>query len=396
MILRLVSYAIVTELLYVALAMRSNVPTSATFLASRLRPVLFEETAEFLILWVALGIFYGLSVRAVSGREGRTLFGFIFLTSALFRVAVLTGSGFDQSTPSVFLDASNPIDWLSQSIPALTVGEPLLSKGVSLRAILASTADLAALALAPGLLRAAGLPVGLALIHGWNPLVVKEVAGSGRIDLLAFFLLLVSFRLVQRKWSFAAALAYGLSLSGPLMVAASLPVMARALGYRVLLALAVGAAAWTYAAPADSLSVALGYPPDSFLGGSLTPSLIAVSRLVLTREALVPLGLACAIFLFVGLLAASRLSPDLGKLPVFGLACLSSFLFLAPQVLPWRFSVVAYLAPFTRNRGFLVFTLLAPLSYLALGDGEWNFWLGFTQYFPAYASLVFVWLGGEK
>ena len=396
MILRLLFYASATELLYVALAIRSNVPTSETFLASRLRPVLFEETAEFLILWVALSVLYGLSIRAVSGREGRTLFGFIFLTSALFRVAVLTGSGFDQSSPSVFLDAGNPIDWLSRSISASTVGEPLLSHGVSLRAILASIADLAALAIAPGLLRAAGLPAGLALIHGWNPLVVKEVAGSGRIDLLAFLLLLVSFRLVQRKWSSAAAVAYGLSLSGPLMVAASLPVMARALGYRVLLALALGAAAWTTMTPSDTLSVALGYPPESFLGGSLTPSLIAVSRLVLTREVLIPLGLACAIFLFVTLLAASRLSPDLGKLPVFCLACLSSFLFLAPQVLPWRFSVFAYLAPFTRNRGFLMFTLLAPLSYLALGDGEWNFWLGFTQYFPAYASLVFVWLGGEK
>ena len=43
-----------------------------------------------------------------------------------------------------------------------------------------------------------------------------------------------------------------------------------------------------------------------------------------------------------------------------------------------------------------MFTLLAPLSYLAFGDGEWNFWLGFVQYFPAYASLVFVWLEGER
>ena len=390
MILKLLFYAIATELLYVAVAIRSDVPRSETFLASRLHPVLFEETAEFLILWVALGVLYVLSIRCVSGQGGRGLFGFIFVTSALFRLAVLMGNGFDQSSPSVFLDAGNPIDWLSRSIPMSTVS------GVSLRAIIVSIGDLAALAIAPGLLRAAGLPAGLALIHGWNPLVIKEVAGSGRIDLLAFMLLLLSFRLVQRKWNTVATVAYGLSLSGPLMVAASLPVMARALGIRILPALALGAAAWTHMTLSDRLSVILGYPPESFLGGSLTPSLIVMSRLVLSREIIIPLGLACAIFLFISLFATSRLTPDLGKLPVFGLACLSSLLFLAPQVLPWRFSVLAYLAPFTRNRGFLMFTLLAPLSYLALGDGEWNFWLGFVQYFPAYASLVFVWLEGEK
>ena len=71
---------------------------------------------------------------------------------------------------------------------------------------------------------------------------------------------------------------------------------------------------------------------------------------------------------------------------------------VSPQVLPWCFLPVAYFAAFSRNRGWLLFTATAPLTYFAFQEGrwiDWSFWLGFLQYFPAYFALVFSWLGGR-
>jgi hypothetical protein len=41
-------------------------------------------------------------------------------------------------------------------------------------------------------------------------------------------------------------------------------------------------------------------------------------------------------------------------------------------------------------------TATAPLTYLALSEGSGSFWLAFAQYFPVYASLIFVSLGTKR
>jgi hypothetical protein len=52
--------------------------------------------------------------------------------------------------------------------------------------------DLGTLGLVIVLLRIAGQPLGLSLIYGWCPLVLKEVANSGHLDSLAYFLATLS------------------------------------------------------------------------------------------------------------------------------------------------------------------------------------------------------------
>ncbi len=106
------------------------------------------------------------------------------------------------------------------------------------------------LLLAPSLLRAAGLPIGAALVHGWNPFIVKEVAGSGRLDAVAIFFLIAALRLAQTpRFRGAAAVAYGVSLNGPLLLAGSLPLMGRALRGFVAPALVIGVLGWTLTFP---------------------------------------------------------------------------------------------------------------------------------------------------
>ena len=134
------------------------------------------------------------------------------------------------------------------------------------RRLAATTADLGSLLLAPSLLRAAGLPIGAALVHGWNPFIVKEVAGSGRLDAVALFFLIAALRLAQTpRFKGAAAVAYGLSLNGPLMLAGSLPLMGRALRNWVAPALIIGVFGWTLTFPGSWLMRA-GWPPENSLG----------------------------------------------------------------------------------------------------------------------------------
>jgi hypothetical protein len=58
--------------------------------------------------------------------------------------------------------------------------------------------DLATLGLAVALLSLAGRPVGWSVAYGWCPLVVKEVANSGHLDALAYFLATLALYLAAR------------------------------------------------------------------------------------------------------------------------------------------------------------------------------------------------------
>ncbi|MDB5349282.1 MAG: putative integral rane protein [Planctomycetota bacterium] len=58
--------------------------------------------------------------------------------------------------------------------------------------------DLATLGLVVALLSLAGRPVGWSVAYGWCPLVVKEVANSGHVDALAYFLATLALYLAAR------------------------------------------------------------------------------------------------------------------------------------------------------------------------------------------------------
>lgn len=61
--------------------------------------------------------------------------------------------------------------------------------------------DVATLLLVLDLLRTTGLPVGWALAYGWAPLVLKEIAGSGHLDVIATFLAVASLAVAARGFS---------------------------------------------------------------------------------------------------------------------------------------------------------------------------------------------------
>ena len=356
-------------------------PESRLF-AQWYRPRLFEASVEFIGIWVALFVVYVIAVRVTDGRREGSFFAIIFITSILFRAALLLGSGFDHTVPSVFLYGPSPLT-------ALVVR---LELGFAAERVVAIACDLGALALAPSLLKAARVPLGAAIIHGWNPLVIKEVAGSARIEVVAFMLFLLSLRLIQKGARWPAAIVYGVSLSGPLMLVASLPLVAKAVRARLVLALGLALLAWSLAFPETTWIERVGWPPEGALSGSITPALVALANLFVTRNDSIPLAITLAAWALFVALSTARWSGD-ARIPYEALLALGSFVLVSTQVLPWAFVAFAYLAAHSTNRGWLAFTATAPMTYAAIEAGSFSFWLGFAQYFVPCALLIFYWLG---
>jgi hypothetical protein len=352
-------------------------------LAARYHPG-FEKRTAFLALWAALFLAYALGVRAVRGRSGSALFAFVFATSVLFRTSLLFEIGGSAAeNPRAFLDGASPIGAAMEVRP-------------DIQRIVVVAFDLAALAMMPALLRGASLPSGLALVYGWNPLLVKEGAANGRLEGIPLFFLLLAFLLLQKKRPGLSALLYGASLAGPPFYWATLPLAARTLRLRLAISLLVAGLAWAPLAAWIPISELLGWPPASTIGGSLMPAAATLARLLLTRDPLAPLLFCAGAFLLIALARTVKLGPDGTGLPRESLVLVGCFLFLSPETLPWAYLPIGGLAAFSANPGWMVATATAPLTYLALGEGSWSFWLAFAQYFPVYASLVFVALGTRR
>ncbi len=351
---------------------------SLYFLASRHATGPFEATPRFFAIWAALFLLYGLAIRAARAKTGRALVLFIFITSTLFRATFLL-----ERKSSARGESPSPIG-------------AVMEARSELERIGAAAFDLAGLALIPALLRGLSLPTGLALVYGWNPLLVLEGARNGRTEHIPLFFLLLACLLLQRKSPGASAVAYGASLAGPPFLWATLPLAARALGPRLVVSLLIGALAWAPIAAERPLSELLGFPPSDHVGGSLMPAAAELAKLFVTRDPLAPLAFCAAAFLLLALMRTRKLDPASTAFPRECLILMGGFLFLSPQVTPWSFVPIAGLAAFSENPGWFVATATAPLTYLALGEGRWSFWLAFAQYFPVYASLLFVALGTKR
>lgn len=63
------------------------------------------------------------------------------------------------------------------------------------------------------LLRSRGQAAHLVLAYAWNPLLAVEVAGSGHIDIVGAFFLLVSIAALARRWRATAAVGLGLAIA---------------------------------------------------------------------------------------------------------------------------------------------------------------------------------------
>ena len=91
-------------------------------------------------------------------------------------------------------------------------------------------------------LRSSGQGAHWVLVYAWNPLLAKEVAGSGHVDIVGVLLLLVSVAALGRRWRAIAALAFAMAVGVKLLPIVLLPLYWRRVRVRdgVLAAAVVG------------------------------------------------------------------------------------------------------------------------------------------------------------
>jgi hypothetical protein len=95
------------------------------------------------------------------------------------------------------------------------------------------------------LLRISGRGAHLVLAYAWNPLLAIEVAGSGHIDIVGAFFLVISAAALARRWRMAAALGLGLAIAVKFLPIVLLPFYWKRVRIRDAL-LAVGTVAILY------------------------------------------------------------------------------------------------------------------------------------------------------
>lgn len=231
--------------------------------------------------------------------------------------------------------------------------------------------DLAAFAFVALALAAAGRPPALAVLYGWNPLVVKVFAGSGHVDALAVAALAAMLYGVLRGARTAAAAAFAAAVLAKLSPLILLPLIIRRVGWR-----------WSAAALA---MVALGYLPFGNAGWRLFEGLITFARqwqfnagpFLLVRGAVGAVAAepdaaaraACA--LAIAAIALWQARREEGSPVAFarrGAATMGALIVLSPAVMPWYVAWVLPFAVLAGTRAWIGFSALVCLAFLVMVD----------------------------
>ena len=185
------------------------------------------------------------------------------------------------------------------------------------------------------------------LVYAWNPLLAVEVAGSGHVDIVGTFLLLVSFAALAHKWRPVAAVALGLAVAVKPLPVVLLPLYWK----RVRIRDAVFAAAVVGALYVPFFSQ--GHLP---IGSLLT--YVQTWRfndpVFAELEAVVP-QIAAGLPLIIGFLTATWLRGKLrDRSPDAFASTMAVSLLSAPVVYPWY---LLWLLPFLRSGSTLPITV---------------------------------------
>jgi alpha-1,6-mannosyltransferase len=218
------------------------------------------------------------------------------------------------------------------------------------------------------------------ILYAWNPLVIKEFAGSGHVDALMVFLLTGAVWLLLTGRRLGALAAWSLSVLSKLVPLVLVGLLARRTRPRQW-TLAVALLALGYLPLVQALpSVAEGLVTYA-RGWVFNPGLWALVRWV--GEDLSPgtgPAVAGAVWM-VGCLAtwASILVKDRGsdeELVRYGFLLLAVFLLLNATVMPWYVLWALPLAVVARSRAWIAFSALSMLSYLVyVAEAEHGWWL---------------------
>jgi hypothetical protein len=235
------------------------------------------------------------------------------------------------------------------------------------------------------------------IIYAWNPLIIMEFAGSGHLDSVAIFFLMLSFYLFTKGKSVSSILSLALSFLGKLLALVFLPfILQKKKGLSTLLFVIV---------------ICVAYLPFLNAGTKLFQSLIIYSNEWVFNGSLYPLFIwilpspaaargmsAILLVLTTGVLffwyRKRHLDEDKKSIYVIGFTVLGLLLLVTPVLHPWY---VCWMVPFLvicPNRAWIFLTGSVFLSYWVLegyvrsGVWEESVPVLMLEYIPFYALLL--------
>ena len=240
------------------------------------------------------------------------------------------------------------------------------------------------------------------VLYAWNPLAIKEIAGSGHVDALLIFFLVLSIYCLERRWQPASLAIYGLAVLSKIT-----PILLLGLYLK-----RVSARSWWVLAA----TLAAGYLP--FLGSleTMVRGLLAFAREWVFNPGpwllsywIGEQGLSLDGRLFANsvslavtaaLVARTAASDDgsFDRLISGGFLILGGFLIWSAAVMPWYLLWVLPLAVLrsSPNAGerrpeifaWIALTALSLLSYLIYIDQVEHRWWLWVEYLGFFAALI--------
>ena len=235
------------------------------------------------------------------------------------------------------------------------------------------------------------------IIYAWNPLIIMEFAGSGHLDSVAIFFLMLSFYLFIKGKGVSSILSLALSFLGKLLALIFLPfILQKKKVLSTVLFVAV---------------ICVAYLPFLGAGTKLFQSLIIYSNEWVFNGSLYPLFIwilpspaaargmsAILLVLTIGVLffwyRKRHLDADKRSIYIIGFIVLGLLLLVTPVLHPWY---VCWIVPFLviyPNRAWILLTGSVFLSYWILvgyvRSGVWEESLPVLvlEYVPFYALLL--------
>ncbi len=273
--------------------------------------------------------------------------------------------------------------------------------------LLIAAFDLATCLLLFVILRNRGAPPTLVVLYAWNPLVIKEFAGSGHVDAVMIFFLMLSIHLVERGYQRRALAAYAMAVLAKVTPILLLPFFLKR----------VRPSHWWPLA----MTLAVGYLPFVASLETMVRSLSAFAREwvfnpgpwlfvhwaaenILGRDGRTAASLTTAgVTLGCLALAVARDDGSFRSLVSGSFLVLGGFLLFGAAVMPWYLVWVLPLATLragTESRGvkrpevlaWVALTALCLLSYLIYVDQRehrWWLWVEYLGFFGVFAGAVY-------
>jgi len=237
-------------------------------------------------------------------------------------------------------------------------------------------------------LRHLGRPGEEVLLYAWNPLIVKEFAGSGHLDPLMLFFLVAAILLTMKQRHKLAMLSFGGAILAKFVPLVLIPVLLRRWPWRwwwlVAVPLVIG-----FGIYADSLAHLVSGIGTFASDWVFNPGPWALLD-YLAELLKLP---AAAVTVVVGLILVAGIEyclkrdrGDAHSLVWGSFLIMACVILLSPAVMPWYLSWALVLAVLAGNRTWVWLTFLALGSYLIYMDQTvriWWLWVEYTLFFMA-------------